>query len=119
MRKIIITGVLGLGLLLSVLLEGGLNSKNYFTLSFSLVLSLYWCFEFVLNYVDFRLTYDDGYKIFKAELVNRLNLKIDEIDDKIYYKKFKRTMLNKSVFELFKPLVLLGLSVAIIFAIIY
>ena len=120
MRKILLSALFALGVIISAILEKGVASKHYFTLSFTGALLIYWIVEMILSYIEFRKSYEKKYKIYKVKLLNSTNLSLNEIereDDK-YYKRFKRTMLKDSASRICLIAGLAGLFIAVIVTII-
>lgn len=115
-RKLVISLSLILGMIISAVIERGVVSKHYATLAFALAFSAYWTVEFILDYIEFRKTYNKKYDFYKARLVNSTNLSLEQIekDHKLYYKKFKRSMLKESFLKIMYPACALSLSVAFI-----
>ena len=117
-RKLAVTGGLSIGLIISVILERNLETKHIATFIFAIVISAYWFAEFIYSYVLFRLGYKDEYTYFKAKLVNEKDIPINIIENnnKLYYKKFKKSMLKASFLEFSKILVAFGLFIAFLTA---
>jgi len=119
-RKLSTTGGLAIGLIISVILERNLEGKHYATFIFAILLAAYWTAELILSYVLFRKKYSEKYQIYKAKIVNEKNIDIEMIENnkKVYYEKFKKSMLKESFLEFSKILVALGLFIAFLVAVI-
>ena len=101
-RKIGISAVFALAIIISLIVERSVVTKHYFTMVFASLFFLYWCIEFVLEYVEFRKAYQKKYKYYKAKLINENNLskELIEKENKKYYKRFKGSMLKESLLKL-------------------
>ena len=114
-RKVSISAALALGLIIAAIVERSLIGRHYVTLSFACAFALYWSIEFLISYVIFRKSYEKRYNYYKAQVVNSTNLSLEYIEKhpKIYYKKFKRTMIKESFLKI--SYILISLSIAIAF----
>lgn len=115
-RRYIITLMLGIGLVIAVILEKNLESKHYATLSFALLISVYWVVETIIMYVEFRKTYPENYKLYIAQIVNQKDISAEQVklENKKYYKQFKRTMIKDSWIGISYICVAIGLTIAFI-----
>ncbi len=116
MRRIVVSGCFVLAIILSVIFERDLFDKQYITISFSLALSLYWLCETAMDYISFRNAFVERFRVYKAEIVNKTGQNIEKLDDKVHYKKFKRSIWKENFLQISKPLIFFGLIVAFIFA---
>lgn len=118
-RKVSVSAALILAVIISAIVEATLYTKHYATLVFSALFFLYWTVEFVLSYVEFRQTYPERYKVYKAKIINENNLTLEMIenDNKKYYKRFKSTMIKDSVLKFGIIIGLFGAFVTLVVAI--
>ena len=117
-RRISVSAALILAVIISAIVEATVVSKHYATLVFSAVFFLYWTGEMIFSYINFRKTYPEKYKFYKAKLVNESNISLEVIeqDNKKYYKRFKSTMLKDSLLKLGIIAGLFGVAVTLIVA---
>ncbi len=92
---------------------------SYFALTFGCALSLMWV---ILLLVDYFLYYKrenlkERYKVYCAMLVNTsaLTLEIIQKNDKIYYKKFQKTLIKEKLLDWLKIIFVFGLFIALFF----
>ncbi len=119
-RKLAISSILVLGFIISAIVETSLNVKQYFAISFAIVFAFYWTAEFSFEYFQFRKTYESKFKIYKAKIVNEKNISLDIIEknEKVYYKKFKKSMIKNSFLNFAKPMVAFSLAVCMILGLV-
>ncbi len=121
MRKFIITCCLLAAILVVALVEYYCIDwqKSYLLMSFTAVFFLYWAIEFVLDYVAAKKDYEERFKYYAAELVNKNNLTMEDIEKnrKKYFAKFKRSIANERWWQIGKICLCFGIAIAIIVAI--
>ena len=119
MIKYITSGILlGLAILFACLYSvwGGFS---YFALTFGCLLCLMWAIIWIIDYVYTykRENLEERFRIFCAVLINSSALTLDIIqkNDKIYYKKFKRTLIKEKLICWLKIFFALGIFIALFF----
>ena len=115
MVKYIISAILLVFTILFGFLKSVWAGFTYFALVFGAALALLWTILLIYNYI---VTYSnknlqERYKIYCAVLVNSSALTLDIIHskDKIYFKKFKRTLIKEKAIEWIKIMLALGLFI--------
>lgn len=89
----------------------------YFSLSFLILLCIFGIVIFSLKYIeDYYKSFDNDFKEFKAETINFTNITSLEFDEniKFYIKKFKKSLLQDKLIDIFKILFLLAMIVVCI-----
>lgn len=92
----------------------------YFAFSFLILLSIYWIAIIAINYIeDYKTNLPEGFKVYKAQLINSTNLTSQDIEDnkKLYIKKYKKTLRKGKLIEWGKILFLLSLIIIVIVSI--
>ncbi len=116
MIKYIISAVLGALTILFGCLQSVWTGFSYFALSCGALLSLMWAVIWLIDYFVYyqRENLEERYKLYCAVLVNTTALTLDIIKqhDKIYYKKFKRTLLKEKTIDWLKIMFAVGLFIA-------
>ena len=116
-RRIIISSIAILGLILSIIFERNISGTHFASLSFAGIISIYWFIELLLDYISFRKKYSKEYDIYKVQLLNSSNqLTLENINerDKVYYRRFKRTKLRESCYRIIVLICFLGIILALI-----
>ena len=93
-RRVIVTASLVVALILGVVIDSFTGfDKGYFAISVAIALSAYYMIEFLIDIIYYSYLYDDEFKIFIAEKVNKTSLSYEEImqNKKYYLKEFKRS----------------------------
>ena len=93
-RRVIVTASLVVALILGVVIDSFTGfDKGYFAISVAIALSGYYMIEFLIDIIYYSYLYDDEFKIFIAEKVNKTSLSYEEImqNKKYYLKEFKRS----------------------------
>ncbi len=93
-RRVIVTASLVVALILGVVIDSFTGfDKGYFAISVAIALSAYYMIEFLIDIIYYSYLYDDEFKIFIAEKVNKTSLSYEEImqKKKYYLKEFKRS----------------------------
>ncbi len=120
MRKFIVTCSLLVALTIAVLVEYFCSTwpKSYFTMALTAIFFIYWGVEFVLDYVESKKSYPDRFTYYSAELVNKKDMPLSEIEanHKMYYKKFKRSIAQEILFHYFKFVTSFAIAIAIVIA---
>ena len=92
---------------------------SYFALTFGCLLSLMWVIILLVDYFLYysRENLKDQYKVYCAMLVNStaLTLEIIQKNDKIYYKKFQKTLIKEKLLDWLKIFFVFGLFIALFF----
>ena len=119
MIKYIVSGVLVVLTILFASLMSVWSGFAYFTLTFACALCFMWA---VLWIIDYFITYkrenlEERYKLYCAILVNKSALTLDIIQksDKIYYKKFKKTLIKEKLICWLKIFLAFGIFIALFF----
>lgn len=117
MWKYIVSGVaLALAILFGCL-QSVWTGFTYFALAFGCLICLFWCVLWIIDYfVDYkRENLEERYQLYCAVLVNTTALTLDLIkkNDKIYYKKFKRTLIKEKLLCWLKISFAIGLAIAL------
>ena len=103
--------------ILFVFLQGVWIGFTYFALAFGcllgLLITIVWIYDYFSDYS--RAGLKERYKIYCATLVNSSALTLDLIEknDKIYYKKFKRTLIKEKFIAWLKIFLALGITIAL------
>lgn len=90
---------------------------TYFALAFGcllgLLITIVWIVDFFTDYS--RKGLRERYRIYCATLVNKSALTLDLIqkNDKLYYKKFKRTLIKEKCFAWLKIFLALGITISL------
>ncbi len=120
MRKFIITCCLLAAILVGALVEYYCFDwpKSYLLMAFTAAFFLYWGIEFVLDYVDSKKDYEERFKYFCAELVNKNNITMQDIENnrKKYFAKFKRSIIRERWWHYGKICLCLGVTIALVVA---
>ncbi len=120
MRKFIITCCLLATILVVALVEYYCIDweKSYLLMAFTALFFLYWAIEFVLDYVASKKDYEERFKYYAAELVNKNNISMEEIEKnkKKYFAKFKRSIMNERWWQIGKICLCFGIFIALIVA---
>lgn len=120
MRKFIITCCLLATILVVALVEYYCIDweKSYLLMAFTALFFLYWAIEFVLDYVASKKDYEERFKYYAAELVNKNNISMEEIEKnkKKYFAKFKRSIMNETWWQIGKICLCFGIFIALIVA---
>lgn len=93
-RRVIVTASLVIALIIGVVIDHFTGfDKGYFAISVAILLSGYYIVEFLIDIISYSYLYDDEFKIFVAEKVNKTSLSYDEVmqNKKYYLKEFKRS----------------------------
>ncbi len=90
--------------------------KGYFAISFAALGTGYWLVEFLIDLIYYYFGYDEDFKIFVAEKINKTNLSYEDImaKKKYYYKEFKRTKSKGKFFEFVKVFFAMGLFIFLV-----
>lgn len=89
----------------------------YFALGFGcalgLMITIVWLYDYFTDYS--RKGLKERYRVYCATLVNSSALTLDLIEknDKIYYKKFKRTLIKEKLIAWLKIFMALGVTIAL------
>ena len=119
MRKFIVSFVFIVLIVAVALIEHYLSPwKMYFSMSLAAVYFLYIGVEFTLDYVNFVKGYKERYTLYKAELVNKMNLPLEVIEsqNKKYYKRFKRSILSERIYAVIKFALCYSFTIALVIA---
>lgn len=117
MKKWFISGTLLLLTIFFALLRPVWQGFVYFSLSFLILLCIFGIVIFSLKYIeDYYKHFDNDFKEFKAETINFTNITSLEFDEdiKFYIKKFKKSLLQDKLIDIFKILFLLAMIVVCI-----
>lgn len=119
MIKYISSGILlGLAILFACLYSVW-TGFSYFALAFGCALCLMWAIIWIVDYFYKykRENLDERYKIYCAVLINSSALTLDLIQksDKIFYKKFKRTLIKEKFICWIKICFAIGFFIALFF----
>lgn len=122
MIKFIVTSVLVVLTIIFGCLQTVWAGFAYFALAFGCVVSLMWTIILLYEYFqDYkRENLEEQYRIYCAQLVNSTALTLDLIKshDKIYYKKFKKTLVKEKLIEWFKIFLCFGIFISLFFVFI-
>ena len=120
MIKYIASAILAALAILFLCLKSVFAQSVIVALAFVAALSLMWTVILVYDYFDTyrRENLQERYALFCATLVNSSALTLDLIkqNDKIYYKKFKRTLVKEKIVACLKIFLLLGVTIGFFFA---
>ena len=97
-RRLIVTCAICIALIIGVVIDNFTGfDKGYFAISIAAILAGYWTVEFLIDLIYYHYFYDDEFKMFVAEKINKTSLTYDEImaKEKYYYKEFKRKRKGK------------------------
>lgn len=117
MRNILVTGILIVLIVLFAALQSFWQGCLYFALSFMIILSIYWIVIFILQYIeDYYKTFDDDFKEYCVELINRTELTTSQVSSNIefYKKRYKKTLIRDKIIDIAKMLVALSIVIACI-----
>ena len=92
-KNIYITAILLGMIILTLCLKSLWIGFMYFSLSFVIILCLYWSLNLIVNYLeDYYYCFDEDFIKYKAELINSSSIttEIFEQNKKSYIKKFKK-----------------------------
>lgn len=93
-RRVIVTASIVFALIIGVVVDNFTGfDKGYFAISAAIVLAGYYMVEFLIDIISYSYLYDDEFKLFVAEKVNKTSLSYDDImkNKKYYLKEFKRS----------------------------
>ena len=117
MRNILVTGILIVLIVLFAALQSFWQGCLYFALSFMIILSIYWIVIFILQYIeDYYKAFDDDFKAYCVELINRTELTTSQVSSNIefYKKRYKKTLIRDKIIDIAKMLVALSIIIACI-----
>lgn len=113
-RNLIVSVSLIFLIVLMACLKNVWQGFTYFSLSFLVVLSVYWIVILVVKYIEDYYTYfEEDFKIYKAEMLNSTMLMREEFEqnENYYIKKYKRSQLRYKLMDIAKMLFLLVIIV--------
>ena len=116
-RKFIVTCAGATAILIGSLIDSfAAFEKGYFAISLSALLAGYWIVEFIIDYMYYALVYEDDYKIFLAEKVNKTMLSMEDIKlkESYYLKEFKRTRIKGKFYGFTKIIFAMGLFIFLV-----
>lgn len=118
MYKFILSAILILLAILFVCLHTVWAGFSYLAIVCVCLLMILWSVLWVLDYI---FTYkksnlQERYKLYCALLVNSSSLTLDYINqnEKVYYKKFKKTLIKEKIISLLKIFLIIGAALALI-----
>ena len=117
MRNILVTGILIVLIVLFAALQSFWQGCLYFALSFMIILSIYWIVIFILQYIeDYYKSFDDDFKAYCVELINRTELTTSQVSSNIefYKKRYKKTLIRDKLIDIAKMFVALSIIIACI-----
>ncbi len=118
MRKFIVNLLALVVIVVTVILENqfAVYDKKYVTLSLTAVYFIYWAIEFVFDFIKFKQTYPQRYKLFLAELINKnfLSMDIIKANEKKYKKKFRHYIFKEAWVYYVKITLATGVALALI-----
>ena len=90
--------------------------KGYFAVSLAALFAGYWIVEFLIDLISYYMFYENDYKIFIAEKVNKTMLNYDDImaKEKYYFKEFKRTRVKGKLYGYTKVIFTMGLFIFLV-----
>lgn len=97
-RRVISTCAICTALIIGVVIDNFTGfDKGYFAISVAALLAGYWMIEFLLDLIYYHFFYDDEFKMYVAEKINKTQLTYDEImaKEKYYLKEFKKKRKGK------------------------
>ena len=120
MIKYILSGILIAFIILFASLTSVWTGFSYFALSFGCAISLIWTIIWLIEYF---ITYkrenlQERYNLYCAVIVNSSAMSLDIIQksDKIFYKKFKRTLIKEKLIFWLRIFFSFGLFIGLLFA---
>ncbi len=121
MKKNIIISAIFLALIVTtVLLKSVWAGFIYFSLSFVIILAVYWLIRLILYYYeDYFLSFEEDFKQYKAEIINSTALTNEIFEQNIdeHIKKFKKSLRKYKLIDIAKMLFVLMIIVVCIVAI--
>lgn len=119
MIKYITSGILIGLVILFACLYSVWTGFSYFALTFGCILCAMWAVIWIVDYFNTykRENLEDRYRVYCAVLINSSALTLDIIkkSDKIYYKKFKRTLIKEKLICWIKIFFAIGFFIALFF----
>lgn len=90
--------------------------KGYFAIGTAIALAGYWIVEFLIDLIYFSYCYDEDYKIFIAEKVNKTVLTYEDIKAKneYYFKEFKRSRRKEKFYYYLNLFLTMGVFIFLI-----
>lgn len=118
-RNWIVSIILLVLMVTTICLKSVWNGFIYFSISFLILLSLYWLITLIVYYVeDYYFSFDEDFKEYKAELINSTNVTSEQFEENLnlYIKDYKKSIRKFKVIDIFKILFLLVVIILCILA---
>ena len=118
MRNFIITAILVVLMIVTAVLREVWLGFSYFTISFALLLAIFWAVTFILNYFnDYVKNFEQDFKMYCIKLINSSSLTMEDIekDKNTYIKAYKKTVLRYKVIDIIKILVAIVIALTCIY----
>lgn len=118
MRNFIVTAILVVLMIVTALLREVWLGFSYITISFALLLAIFWAVTFIFNYInDYVKNFEQDFKMYCIKLINSSSLTMEDIekDKNTYIKAYKKTVLRYKVIDIIKILVAIVIALTCIY----
>lgn len=118
MRNFIVSAILVVLMIITAILREVWFGFSYFTITFVLILAIFWMITFILNYInDYVTNFKQDFKMYCIKLVNSSTLSLEDIekDKNIFIKEYKKTLIKYKVVDIIKILVSIVIALTCIY----
>lgn len=118
MRNFIVSAILVVLMIVTAILREIWFGFSYFTITFVLILAIFWMIIFILNYInDYVTNFEQDFKMYCIKLVNSSTLSLDDIekDKNTFIKEYKKTLIKYKVVDIIKILVSIVIALTCIY----
>ena len=116
-RRLIISASLVLLVIIGSIIDAHTGFKTgYFAIGAATALAAYWIYEFLLDLICYSMDYDNEFKLYIAEKVNKTRLTYEDIKakEKYYFKEFKRSRLKGRLYRFMKLALAMGVFIFLV-----